>query len=353
MAMLLEVVDRDKLHHTDIARMCRTSRSRAFALLNNRVTLFNSETIIDMLHRLGVTVDIVVSQRRGYPRWDFTRPRPQWRPHVYALLALLLGGCAGSPARAPAELHVMVYNIHAGKDAKGADNLQRVADLIRSTGADVALLQEVDVNTQRSGGVDQPRVLAEHTGLHAAFGRTLDYQGGQYGIAILSRWPIVQRQLVPLPIDPPQARAGGSYEPRGALRALLATPFGKLVVLNTHLDASGSDMYRRQEVRTIVALGDSARATARYVIIGGDFNSTPESAVQETMRRSPMRDVWPLCGRGDDLTYPADSAIKRIDYLYLSAALDCEEARVLGVQASDHRPLVVRLRLPPAVPQAR
>ena len=271
----------------------------------------------------------------------------RWRRYLSAFLAIFLCGCAGSPARTRVELTVMVYNIHAGQDAKGVDNLRRVADLIRSTDTDLALLQEVDVNTQRSGGVDQPRVLAERTGLHAAFGRTLDYQGGQYGVAILSRWPIVHQQLVPLPIDPPQARAGGSYEPRGALRTRIASPFGELVVLNTHLDASGSDMYRRQEVRTVVALGDSARVSSRYVIIGGDFNSTPESAVQETMRRSPMRDVWPLCGRGNDLTYPADSAVKRIDYLYLSPALDCEEALVLGVQASDHRPLVVRLRHPP------
>lgn len=249
------------------------------------------------------------------------------------LLLLGLGACASR------QVQVLVYNIHAGADAAGADNLERVAGVVRDTKADVVLLQEVDKGVRRSRGVDQPAELARLTGLHVAFGRTLDYQGGEYGIAILSRWPITHDTLVPLPVSPPQERAGGSYEPRGALRARIATPFGELVALNTHLDASRSDRWRLQEIRTVIALARDA------TLVGGDFNSEPGSAVQDSAAAHGLRDAWLVCGAGDGLTYPADSAVKRIDYLFLRRADTCTDARVIPTTASDHRPLLVRVRL--------
>jgi endonuclease/exonuclease/phosphatase family metal-dependent hydrolase len=128
--------------------------------------------------------------------------------------ALVLGACGGLPrpgtSSAERSVRVLVYNIHAGKDAAGVDNLAGVAALVRETRADLVLLQEVDQGTRRSGNVDQPAVLAERTGFHVAFGSALDYDGGEYGVAMLSRWPIVSDTLIHLPVEPPQQRAGGS-----------------------------------------------------------------------------------------------------------------------------------------------
>ena len=266
-------------------------------------------------------------------------------PASVALSLLALLACAPRVAPSPERVvRVLVYNIHAGKDAGGVDNLERVADIVRTTGADVALLQEVDSGTRRSGSVDQPAVLAKLTGLHAAFGRTLDYQGGGYGIAILSRWPIRSDTLLSLPVNPPQERSGGSYEPRGALRAEITSPFGVIVAINTHLDASGDDRWRRQEVRTLLAIADSARARDGVrLLLGGDFNSTPESAVQDTIRSLALRDVWLACGRGDGFTYPATVGVKRIDYLFVEGRSHCTRAEVIDSPASDHRPLLVYL----------
>jgi endonuclease/exonuclease/phosphatase family metal-dependent hydrolase len=267
------------------------------------------------------------------------------------LATLVLTGCAargpsGAPSGATA-LRVLVYNIHAGKDAGGVDNLTRVADVVRQVGADVVLLQEVDRGTRRSGNVDQIGTLAQLTGFHSAFGRTLDYEGGEYGIALLSRWPIRNDTLIHLPIDPPQARAGGSYEPRGAQRVVITHPHGPLTVINTHLDASREDHYRMQESRTIRDLVSSARADgSALVIVGGDFNSTPESPVQTGMRTGELRDAWMECGRGNELTYPADTPVKRIDYLFLTGALHCTSAEVPTSTASDHRALLVTVTLP-------
>jgi endonuclease/exonuclease/phosphatase family metal-dependent hydrolase len=268
------------------------------------------------------------------------------RPGVIAAALLAALGCAsaGRTTTAPPVVRVMVYNIHAGKDAANVDNLERVAELVRSTGADIVLLQEVDRGVQRSGKIDQPATFVRLTRFSAAFGKTLDYQGGDYGIAVLSRWPITHDTLIRLPVDPPQERSG-LYEPRGALRASVSTPWGPLVVVNTHLDPTGDDRWRRQEMRTVIAIADSVRARGTMLLVGGDFNSTPESAVQEQIRASGLRDAWIQCGAGPGFSYPADTPAKRIDYLYLSGASQCEEGSVLTSQASDHRAVMFRIRL--------
>jgi len=257
-------------------------------------------------------------------------------------LSITVPGCASlRPVDTEREIRVLVYNIHAGKDAKGVDNLARVAELVRSTRADIALLQEVDRGTTRSGKVDQPGVLASLTGFNVAFGKTLDYQGGDYGIAVLSRWPIRNDSLISLPVVPPQERSGGSHEPRGALSAVIQSPGGEIEVFNTHIDASREDFYRRQEMTKLLQLATrSNRELRRSALVGGDLNAEPGSVVIEMVRGSVLRDPWPECGQGSGLSYPANRPVKRIDYLLLPADWRCVSAAVLETDASDHRPVL-------------
>lgn len=271
-------------------------------------------------------------------------------PFCLVSLAAACGAATGAaPAPRPTEagasdaVRVLVYNIHAGKDAAGADNVERVASLIRGTAADVVVLQEVDRETRRSGGVDQLAVLERLTGLHGAFGRTLDYQGGGYGIAVLSRWPVESDSLIRLPVDPPQARGEGVYDPRGAHAARLGAP-GGLAVLNTHLDPSADDRYRRQELETLLEAADRLRAERPFTLMAGDFNAEPGSAVIDRVSGAGWTDAFASCGVGDGGTYPADAPVKRIDYLFLAPGLECERAEVLETTASDHRPLLVTVR---------
>ncbi len=248
-------------------------------------------------------------------------------------------------------MRVLVYNMHAGKDAPGVDNLIRLSELFRSTNADIVLLQEVDKGTKRSGNVDQPALLSQLSGLHAAFGSALDYDGGKYGVAILSRWPIVSDTLFHLPVDPPQERSGGSHEPRGALRAIVQSPFGRMAVINTHLDAAGVDRWRRQEADSVVSLVAQTQRTESLVIAGGDFNSTPESAVQVAVRKAGLRDSWMECNGGQGFTFPDDNPVKRIDYLFLTGGIHCTSVEVINTRVSDHRPVLVELTIPANVSQ--
>jgi endonuclease/exonuclease/phosphatase family metal-dependent hydrolase len=242
------------------------------------------------------------------------------------LLLIVLAGCASAST---SSLRLMTYNIHAGKDAGGVDNLERVAAIVKANGADIVLLQEVDRNTTRSGNVDQIARLAQLTGMHSAYGKAIDFQGGAYGIAMLSRWPISANETVPLHNTTP-------VESRVTLLATIDTPAGPLRIANTHLDASREDRHRMEEVPQFLS-------AANGVLAGGDFNSTPDSSVHAAVLSSGYRDAFSECGAGNELTYPASPPQKRIDYVFLSAGLRCSSASVLDTDASDHRPLLVTI----------
>ena len=249
---------------------------------------------------------------------------------------------ASSPVPAHSAIRVVSYNIHAGKDASQRPNLERVAAVLDSLDADIALLQEVDRGTERSGNVDQVAELERLTGMHGAFGKSLDFQGGDYGIAALSRWPIERTEVVPLPTDPPVDRGGGVFEPRVALHLVVSTPTGPLHVIGTHLGAEGVSTFRDQEARDLLAHVRARVAPDAPVIIGGDFNSLPNSGVHAGFSQH-FRDTWEECGDGEGHTFPADSAVRRIDYIFVRG-LRCTAAKVPETLASDHRPLVVVLQ---------
>ena len=272
-------------------------------------------------------------------------------PPLFVVLAALLSACASTPERIPGSLRVMVYNIHAGRDTAGISNLERVAALIREHDPHVVLLQEVDRGTARSGGEDQVALLRNLTGYFGSFGKSLDYQGGEYGIAVLTAERPLAERTHALPVEPPQERAGGSHEPRVTHQVVVPTPVGTLDVLNTHLDPSADDHYRMQEVTAVERRARLLRQTGRTTLVGGDFNAVPHSRVVEVMEAGGWRDAWKACadaaaGEGErveppgGLTYPAGEPESRIDYLFIPPELACRSARVVESTASDHRPLL-------------
>lgn len=282
---------------------------------------------------------------------DITPPHPARVPRsliprvgAALLCSLLSAGCAVAHRPAP-PIRVLVLNMHAGKDAAGADNLERISELIGSNTPDLVLLQEVDRGTRRSGGIDQVDRLRQATAYDGAFGASLrGYDGGQYGVAILSRHAIAYQTTVPLPVAPAQTRAGGSHEPRVAL-VVLANMERRIMwrAVDTHLDPS-DEAARTQEVAGLLTVTREQAAAGTPFVTGGDFNSTPESAVQQALKSAGLRDAWIECGKGDGFTYPANAPSKRIDYLFLAGDLHCSDARVLDTTLSDHRPLLVTIR---------
>lgn len=271
---------------------------------------------------------------------------PRWT----AMLLVLAGCAAGTappqadPAGSSGAIRVVSYNIHAGKDAAGERNLERVAAVLDTLAADVVLLQEVDRGTARSGKEDQLATLERLGGMKSAFAKSLDYQGGEYGIALLSRWPIEHAEVVPLDVEPAQPRAGGAVEPRVALYAVIRAPGGALHVLNTHLDPSGAGTYRRQELVGLMAFVARSVPPRARLVVGGDLNTRPGSDEIAALGLA-LTDAWPGCGEGGGETFPAGSPDRRIDYVFTRGAV-CRQARVWSTLTSDHRPVLVVLERP-------
>ncbi|MGQ0561300.1 MAG: endonuclease/exonuclease/phosphatase family protein [Gemmatimonadota bacterium] len=261
---------------------------------------------------------------------------------IVLLWVFVVAACAAG-AGGPRAVRVLSYNIHAGKDAQQQPNIPRVAALIDWLDADIVMLQEVDRRTTRAGGADHLAELEQLTGMHAAFGKSLDYQGGDYGIALLARWPIDSAVVVPLDVDPPQERSGGSHEPRVGLHAIVRAPFGPLHVLNTHIDASGRGTFRRQEVIALLARIKRAVPADAALVFGGDLNARPATN-EITAISLALMDAFAVCGTGAGETFPAARPDRRIDYVFYRRAR-CLHARVPGSEASDHRPLLVTLEI--------
>src|SRR5262245_31825894 len=119
-----------------------------------------------------------------------------------ALLVCAGFGCSstGKPqSSSAARLRVMTYNIHhaAGMDTKL--DVKRIGGVVNDATPELVALQEVDVGTSRSEKKDEPKELATFTAMHSAFGKAIDVGGGDYGNAVLSRWPILSQKVVQLP----------------------------------------------------------------------------------------------------------------------------------------------------------
>lgn len=261
--------------------------------------------------------------------------------HLRLGAVLLLGACAGapSPAPAPATLRVVCWNIRHGRGLDDRVDPGRIARELAALAPDVVCLQEVDVGVARSGQVDLPAVLAEALGMHAVFGKNIDHQGGDYGNAVLSRWPVRwQRNHHYRMLRP--------GEQRGLVVVGLDAAGRELVVMNTHLDHRPDDAERRANVAEILAA--VARHAAAAVVVTGDFNDRPGSVVHGLLagETAPLLDVFGGTGVGPGETFPAADPDRRIDWVLVprDGVLVPVRGRVAPTAASDHRPLVVDLR---------
>ena len=124
-------------------------------------------------------------------------------PAVILFLTIFSFSCKND---IPQSLKIMTYNIHRGQDADNNDRLMEMAAFIKESGADIVGLQEVDSVCYRSGQVDQAKILAEYSGMHYAFVRHFAFQGGAYGQALLSKYPIteVRNNRLPVATDIPE-----------------------------------------------------------------------------------------------------------------------------------------------------
>ena len=248
------------------------------------------------------------------------------------LAACIAGGCVSQPT----PLTVMTYNVHHGEGMDKRLDLPRIADVIRKSDAELVALQELDDGTQRTEGKNEPGELAKLLRMNFVFGKAMDYQGGDYGDAVLTRLPIESWRVHHLPYQ-----QGGQREPRCAVAVTIRLKNGqRIVFVSTHFDHTHEPSDRQAQATALRAALTLERLP---VVLAGDFNCEPDSP--------PMRELakdFAITTVGNPPTCPAGSPRESIDHVLVKPAQRWRviETHVVDEEvASDHRPVVVKVEL--------
>ncbi len=256
--------------------------------------------------------------------------------YLTLLAVVALQGTAFSQATdtQPVRFKVLCYNLRFGELA----SLEELAGFIREHKPDFVALQEVDCGTYRDRapkqhGKDFATELGFRTGMLSAYGKTIPYAGGYYGIAILSKYPLAKVERIFLP------KTANGKEQRAVLVAHVEYRDGAYITFaSTHLDYTNTEERQVQ----VEALKDVLQNEPHPVIVGGDFNARPES----TEIARGMAD-WSVLSNLEP-TVPANDPRSTIDYLfgYPADRWHVVNSTTHRVSLSDHLPVeaVVELR---------
>ncbi len=220
-------------------------------------------------------------------------------------------------------LKVMTFNVRhcAGMDL--VVDYDRTAAVIAQQQSDVVALQELDSMTGRSEHRYQLGELANRTKYHPVFGAAIDYDGGKYGVGILTRETPLCAKRIPLPGDEP--------------RVLLVVELQDYVIACTHLD-----LEEEPRLASVPLIIEEALRWEKPFLLAGDWNDTPDSELlQEITKYFTI-----LSGNG--VSYPADEPTECLDYIaiFKRHAAEVLETEVIDESvASDHRPVKVSLEL--------
>lgn len=242
-------------------------------------------------------------------------------------------------------LRVMTYNIYGARATSPANaaDLDAIAEVIRRQNPDFVTLNEVDVFTNRTGkDVHQARDLAEKLGMEWHFSKAIDRDDGEYGDAVLSKYPILEKRSYRLPCA---AEQPGEDRSLCVIRVQID---GKdLYVASTHLDHLSGDASRLVQATEIRRIRDTE--LEGDLILCGDLNAIPSSNVIATMT-SFLTNTGPI----DQYTFPSDDPSRKIDYIMYApiehfGVQNCQvvsrgDQQVGGVDASDHRPVIADIR---------
>lgn len=252
---------------------------------------------------------------------------------LYRFFIILLLFPFGLMAQEKTQLKIMSYNLRFGELA----SLEQLGEFIKSESPDIVLLQEVDVYTNRERAPHQngKNFIAElgfYTQMMSLFGKSIAYEGGYYGLGILSKYPFVQTERFLLPL------VEEKREQRSLLTARLELDNGQnITVACTHLDL-------KPEIRIvqIEAINKLLKDKTDPIILAGDFNAKPDSReIAEGMKG------WQHSCKKDAFTIPAKAPESKIDYIF---SYPEEQWKVINsyvpeITLSDHRPVVASFEL--------
>lgn len=237
-------------------------------------------------------------------------------------------------------LKLMQYNIRHGEGMDGVVNLQRIADVIRASKAQVVVLNEVDRNYDpRSNYVDQLLWLADELGMYWEFQKTswksaIPASGNkprEFGHAILSKYPITKSST--------ETWLYTSYTTHfmGLLKARVSVNANPLYVYVTNFGSTAAErLSQAQEADSLAGLGNHT-----WKVFAGTLADTPGSAPVNTVLTS-FTDVF---SGQTAYTVPADVPTSRVDYILVKSTVAAANGAVINSQASTHRPIVCDIEM--------
>lgn len=239
------------------------------------------------------------------------------------------------------KLRVLSYNIHkciGGIDRKYDPS--RICEVVSKLEPDIVMMQEVDAGVKRSNGDHQAELLAEALGLkyHTWFPNVEIKGGGQYGNAILSRYPIIESANIDLTTKWKKKRS----VVHGVVRVRHDDLDRTVHVYNMHLGLAGYE--RKQQIDKFLASQPFQQLHDNTpVVVGGDLNDV-YGGLGELLEPAGFRGT-----EKRPRTFPAWGPLRALDAIFVRGELDylglerCDSQ--LARRASDHRPLVAEVRL--------
>ena len=226
-------------------------------------------------------------------------------------------------------LRVMTYNIYSGRKPNEGYDLEGKIRVMAAHSPDIIGLNEVHRGTNLSSGRSQTDDIADALGMkYRFFGRTIYHDGGEYGIALLSRYPFRSAKAIPVPAEDDGTPR---FEPRILIKAVVATPQGDITVIISHYGLTENE--RRCAAETTLSLLDGTPT-----IFMGDLNTTPDEDILAPVF-SALKDL----GEGKEekalLSFPSWKPEIRIDYIFGSEGVRAPDYEVIDSRESDHRPV--------------
>jgi len=172
--------------------------------------------------------------------------------------------------------------------------------------------------------------------MHFAFAPNLDFQGGKYGVAILSRLPLNSISHI-------MFENKREAERRGMLKVEVDVDGKPLSFVTTHLDYQFEDG-RLFETHQLL---DILRDVKEPLIVVADFNDVPAGSAYKLMD-TLFDDAWIVSrAKGEGFSYPADKPSKRIDHIFYRPGnrVRGQKAWVVDTLASDHIPVVAEIEI--------
>jgi endonuclease/exonuclease/phosphatase family metal-dependent hydrolase len=232
-------------------------------------------------------------------------------------------------AKDPGDFRVVTYNVKKGNP------IEPIIEELRAQNADIILLQEIDDKTSRSGYVDQTQVLAKALSMNAFYSPSYEEFEGKTGQAILSRFPLRDGQIVDLE-NSRNIAAAATIEVEGVSIRFFS------VHLSSNMKKLGEMVPESLEARAREAtrIAELARQAGDWVIVGGDFNTSPSTEPYNILSTF-LQDVGTK-----EATLPAAFPMFSFDHVMASKELEGHKAFVGPLGVSDHRMVIVDLKLP-------